>query len=82
MSLRRYECFLIGDSPGEEAVERDELLLPDGPDVVLEGLLQLVQLIPQLVRRRRVVPAHAQTNVFTQQFKFTIRRFCVHCFTE
>ena len=49
-----------GDSPGEEAVERDELLLPDGPDVVLEGLLQLVQLIPQLVRRRRVVPAHAQ----------------------
>ena len=60
MSLSRYECFLNGDSPGEEAVERDELLLPDGPDVVLEGLLQLVQLIPQLVRRRRVVPAHAQ----------------------
>ena len=52
--------ILNGDSPGEEAVERDELLLPDGPDVVLEGLLQLVQLIAQLVRRRRVVPAHAQ----------------------
>ena len=54
-----------GDSPGEEAVERDELLLPDGPDVVLEGLLQLVQLIAQLVRRRRVVPAHAQKCFYT-----------------
>ena len=52
--------FLNADLPGEEAVERDELFLPDGPDVVLEGLLQLVQLIPQLVRRRRVVPADAQ----------------------
>ena len=44
------------DSPGQKAVEGDELLLPDGPDVVLEGPLQLVQLVAQLGRRRRVVP--------------------------
>ena len=44
------------DSPWQEAVERDELFFPDGPDVVLEGLLQLVQLIAQLVGSSRVVP--------------------------
>ena len=46
----------LSDSPGQEAVERDELLLPDGPDVVLKGLLQIVQLLAQLVSCRRVVP--------------------------
>ena len=64
-SLAVNAYFLNDNLPGEEAVKRDELLLPDGPDVVLEGLLQLVQLIPQLVRRRRVVPAHAQMSLLS-----------------
>ena len=50
--------YELCDSPWQKAVERDELLLPDGPDVLLEGLLQLVQLIAQLVRSRWVVPEH------------------------
>ena len=64
-NLTQKERTVVGDedSPGQKAVEGDELLLPDGPDVVLEGPLQLAQLVAQLHRRRRVVPSGSERSL-------------------